>query len=256
MVGSLGIHFDTDEEIFSALRNGQIDAVIWEISHRMPVRLDPMPWVVREAVRRIPLLLLIESTSAALNEVIGMASKASHLQVSIIGFGALGREVKAFTGKPRERCAEQSIIQLVLPHIEGRLAREIVVVAAIAGKRRMETRTLALMCGISQRTLHHRLREASLPTARGLLQWMMVLHTAWRREVFGWNVKRSALEGGFSTSAALSNAIFRTAQLRPTALGHGHFESLTAMLVTEMHCGRGPRGRRGLRPAAPARIVT
>jgi AraC-like DNA-binding protein len=87
----------------------------------------------------------------------------------------------------------------------------LLVIAMIAGSKRLGVTAFAQLARVSERTLQRRLAIAGLPRAGRLLAWATVLHSAWRLEVGGERVKEASVTGGFLTREAFTSFIRRHA---------------------------------------------
>jgi AraC-like DNA-binding protein len=85
----------------------------------------------------------------------------------------------------------------------------LLVIAMIAGSRRLGVAEFAWLARVSERTLQRRLAIAGLPCARRLLAWAMILHSAWRLEVIGQRVKEAGVSAGFLTREAFTSFVRR-----------------------------------------------
>lgn len=197
-----------DAAALSAIRTGEVDRVAWEVSLSMPVLETSLPEEVVEAVCRIPVLLIVDASAQGIRAVAELATRVTHLQVALIGTDHLAGELTALASDRPSRGAEQAIVQRI-PHGISQAARAVVVLAAIAAKRRLTVHDFAAICGLSVGAVAYRLRRGGLSPPHSLTGLFLTLHTVWRLDVLGWTSKHAAIQGGFHSPAALANYIRR-----------------------------------------------
>lgn len=207
---------ETDAGAIDALNAFRPAGIVWELSRRMPWRHDPLPMPVVTACRTVPLLLRAEVNGPIFRQVLDVVPRVLDVRVSLCGFDDLSRAMDLMT-MPDEREADQVIVSRLAPVVPP-FAREVVMMAAFASKRRTTVSTLARLCACSVGTLRYRLETVGAPPPREILGRMTALHTAWRRGVLGWSVKRTAHEAGYEVPAALDRYVREHAGVRLSAM--------------------------------------
>ncbi len=206
--------------------------IVWELSHDAGATIQPVSDDVLRVSEYVPLLLRVRLTAPVTREIARVSKVTSNVHISLRGIDSLEADVQRLLSDGTACIAEQSIIGKI-ERLHPRI-RDIVVAAAVAGRRRVGVKDFASFCEMPVRTLEWRLQAANAPTARRLLGWMVALHTAWRMDGLGWPLKRAALAAGFSSPEALGNYIQRHAQMRPVVLCRAGFGSVLDSFMQEV----------------------
>jgi len=104
--------------------------------------------------------------------------------------------------------ASATIIRQIAEHSPTSLDT-LLVIAMIAGSKKLSVTAFAQLAHVSERTLQRRLALSGLPPAVRLLGWATMLHSAWRLELGRERVKESSISGGFPTREAFTGFIRR-----------------------------------------------
>jgi len=155
-----------------------------------------------------PLVMYGPLTVAWARALLALARSGLDVRAVLRGFEELGPAARALCGTRPQPVADSVILRRVAPLLRG-AARQLVVGAVVAGRRRIGVGGLATLCGLAVRTVERRLIQAHLPQAWRLLGWCTSLHALWDVDVLDWSVKRAARECGFRSSAALSTYVRR-----------------------------------------------
>jgi hypothetical protein len=201
---TVGIFCDSYSDVVAAANSGNIDAIVWELS-RAHQQAEPLQSALGDLARSVPTLLRADLMSTSVRQITALAAVASDLRISLSAGGDdLVEDIRALLVTQATTSAEHAIIRRLLPAVAA-LGPEIVVGAAVLGKRRRHVGELASVIGRTERTLEWRLRTAHAPTPGTVLGWMVSLHSLWRLEISCWPVKRAAHTAGFKDSSTLSN---------------------------------------------------
>jgi hypothetical protein len=218
--------FCQSDHQFCDLLNSQHTALVWESSSRMRHGRDPIPRDVVTAAGRLPLLVHAELGRANAEMITRLGRQAPDSRVSLEGFDTLVDDIDAMLINPSETPADHVVISCTIDGIDPSI-RDIMLCAAIAGKRRIVVTELARGCQCSVRHVEARLHRAGVPGPRRLLGLSLSLHTAWRLEVLEWSAKKTAGAAGLESLAALGGYVQRHSGSRPRALRRaGAFDAL------------------------------
>lgn len=208
LLGQQAFIAQDESTALAIIRRGHADRIVWEVSRCMLVREITLPEDLLAASRCTPTLLIIDASQRATRAVAEIAAHATHLQVALTSSGHLVAELTALTDERPSRHAEQAIVQRIPSGLSPGV-RTVLVLAAIAAKRRLSVRQFAELCELSVGTLGYRLRGDSLPAAHSIVGMFLAAHTIWRLDVLGWTAKKAAIEAGFNSPASLTNHVRR-----------------------------------------------
>lgn len=203
----------TNDEVLRRVSDGDVVGLVVEQSDLVPsASLIMPPW--RPELLNRPLIVRIVLPHLRWVDIVRLADAASDLRVSVRGSDVLADEIEAVLERPAQHTADHALIRMIGLHMRPE-TWPIVLTAAMMSRRRTHVSELARACGVSPRTLEHRLRTLQLPHARSLLGLLLSAHAMHRCVWSGWSPKRVALAAGFASEAAMSNYMFRHSDTRP-----------------------------------------
>jgi hypothetical protein len=224
----------TSDDVRRTLETRSVTGLLWR------ARSQPVGDIVaalRHAQERAPdawTLLRADLTAGAASVICQVASMIRETAlVSLCGFDDLGRDIgRVIAGSPTDGAL--TILSSITPPLVAR-EREIVVAAALLGRRRRYVRDLAVACRRSIVALERQLRNAGLEPPENILGRAISLHGAWRIEVLSQQVKQAAADMGFGSPQAFSNYIMRHTGMRPRTLAEmGTFSGLLARFAESL----------------------
>lgn len=194
--------------IEASLLDGNVDGVILELCDETESELEVISRSIEQRANPVPVIVRFELADAAVELLLRAVTRLPDLRLSLRGFDLLQRapsEVSSLAGRHQAR---RAIIARIARAIPGS-AKRIVIGAAIVGERTTSVRELALLCGMSRRSVELQLQTASVAPAKKVLMCMLALHVAWDGRSLGWSAKRAAAQAEVPSTRALSARIER-----------------------------------------------
>jgi AraC-like DNA-binding protein len=228
------VALQSEGEFLSAVIHQDVAAAVFELSSA--IALSPTFLQELSNLRLcIPVLIRATLTPSTARDVVTVASGPVRCHVSLIGHDNLAIEMQRIVDSISMPTAEQLIMTRIPKNSDGR-ARQAIVAAAIAARRRVKVNLVASICGYSSRGLDECMRRSGCPSPAAIIGWATSLHVAWRLAYVNPSVKSAAIATGFSGASALSNYMHRHVGVRPSrAQAVGGFWELLARFERALH---------------------
>lgn len=182
----------------------------------------------------VPTLILVRPIASDVSFFREVARSGLPALARISGQAATGEVVRSVIENRWSPEASAPIIRKIAEHSPTSL-NMLLVLAMIAGSRRLSVTAFAKLASVSERTLQRRLAIAGLPPAVRLVGWATMLHSAWRLEVAGERLKEASASGGFSSREAFTGFIRRHGGCTASRLRNaGSFHQMLGAFLAEL----------------------
>ena len=231
----------SEPEFIEALTHPSVIAAVCELSSA--ITISPQ-FVVHAHNRQIcaPILVRTALTPGTARDLMALANGPLRVHASLIGYDDLRTGMLTIIDSAAVPTAEQLIIARIPAKLDAR-ARQTVIAAAIAARRRTTVSRIAGICGYSKRGLELCMRRAGCPSAAAVIGWATSLHTLWRIEYVDSSIKTAAAVAGFASTSSLSNYMCRHIGIRPShAAAVGGFWELLRRFEATLVQGTASKG--------------
>lgn len=170
--------------------------------------------IVEVAVARdLPLVLMVHLSMQTAQQLLLCAAAGASLSVVLKGFDDLPRCVAGVLASHRPLDAVSALAHR-FPGDCSAQTRLLVAEAAVLGRRKSTVVEWAAVRGESVRSVERRLAEQVLPTAKHILNRILLLHTIWRISVLNWPPKAAAAAAGAATTRDLFRPLRRAGPIQ------------------------------------------
>lgn len=221
------------EDVHASIANGGLTGLVCECRDSYGQHLGS-GLASGQAALDVPTLIFVRPVASDVSFFSDVVHSGSPALARIAGQAGIADVVRAVIESRWSPEASAPIVRQIAEHSPTSLDM-LLVLAMIAGSKKISVTTFAQLAHISERTLQRRLAIAGLPPAVRLLGWATMLHSAWRLEVAGERVKEASVTGGFRTREAFTGFIRRHAGCTASRLcDEGSFHDTLGAFLAEL----------------------
>jgi AraC-like DNA-binding protein len=223
----------SSQDLRANIESGDLTGVVCECrdSYGLPLSAG---LASGHAWRDVPTLCFLQPTAADVLFFTDLVCSGLPARGRVTGQAEIGDVVRSVVEHRWLPEAGASIIRQIVERLPAP-PELVVVLAVIAGSRRIGVRAFAQLAHMSERTLQRRLADARLPTAVRLLAWATTLHSTWRLERDGDRVKQVGAASGFQSRQAFTSFIRRHTNCSASGLSRrGSFLQVLEEFIAEL----------------------
>jgi AraC-like DNA-binding protein len=207
----------TPAEVFGAFEQGRVRFVVLETSRgRLPSTLALLA-AVRERFVGLPVVCYWTEPLASGADLCALAHAGATTMV-LLGVDDTPPVLRALCADLERRDLTERLLRRAREEGVHRHALDIVRMMLLHAHRPLPIDEVAMVLGITRRTLLARLDRAGLPSPRHVAGWCRVMIAAHTLAVSGRSVERVAAELDFPSSNALRNLMRRYSGMAPRSL--------------------------------------
>jgi len=197
------------QDLRTGIATGDITGVVCECrdSYGVPLRARLLSGSIGD---KVPALIFLRPTPLDVSFFSHIVRSGLPALARVTGQADIGDVVRSVLEHNWSLEATAPIVRRIIERFAAPLDM-ILMIAIIAGSKRLAVNSFAQLTRMSERTLQRRLAIAGLPPASRLLSHATMLHSAWRLEVGGDRVKEVVAASGFVTREAFTSFVGRHA---------------------------------------------